>query len=177
MQFKNLKISTRLISAMGLLTALLVGVVVVAILQMQAMRKNTQQITGNWLPSIELVDTLRANIAELRALESQHVQNSDEGAMDRINNVMIEALASIEKVRSEYAGFIDSAEERSIYGAFETDWKKYLEQHAQLVDFSSKRDKFPARKLLENESKATYDNIKASIKKLTDLNQIGRAHV
>ena len=170
MKFKNLKISTRLISAMGLLTALLVGVVVVAILQMQAMRGNTQQITGNLLPSIELVGTLRSNIAELRALESQHVQNSDEGAMERINKVMIEALAAIEKVRDEYTKYIDSPEEKAIYTTFEADWKKYLEQHAQLVDLSTKRDKFPARKLLENESKPTYDSIKAAIKQLTDLN-------
>ncbi|OYQ42400.1 hypothetical protein CHU94_02915 [Rhodoferax sp. TH121] len=173
MKFENLRISTRLISVMGLLTALLVGVVVVAILQMLAMRGNTQDITGNWLPSIEQVGNLRSNIAELRALESQHVQNSDETAMERINKVMVEALGTIEQVRNEYAKLIDSPEERAIYDSFEAEWKKYLEQHAQLVDFSTKRDKFPARKLLENESKVTYDNIKAAIKKLTDLNHSG----
>ncbi len=173
MELRNLKISTRLIGVMGLLTALLVGVVVVAILQMQAMRGNTQEITGNWLPSIELVGTLQSSIAELRALESQHVQNSDEAAMERIDKVMVEALASIEKVRGEYAKYIDSTEEKAIYATFEADWKTYREQHTQLVDMSTKRDKFPARKMLENESKATYDGLKASVKKLTDLNHGG----
>ena len=173
MEFKNLKISTRLISAMGLLTALLVGVVVVAILQMQTMRANTQQITGDWLPSIELVGNLKSGIADLRALESQHVLNTDETAMDRIDKVMVSALASIEVVRGEYAKHVTSPEEKTLYGTFEEDWKKYLSQHAQLVDMSTKREKFPARKMLEGESKVTYDSLNASVKKLTDLNHEG----
>ncbi|MDR7307569.1 methyl-accepting chemotaxis protein [Rhodoferax saidenbachensis] len=173
MEFKNLKISTRLISAMGLLTALLVGVVVVAILQMQAMRGNTQQITGDWLPSIELVGSLKSGIADLRALESQHVLNTDETAMDRIDKVMVTALAAIEVVRGDYGKQIDTAEEKTLYATFEEDWKKYLAQHAQLVDMSTKREKFPARKLLEGEAKVTYDSLNASVKKLTDLNHEG----
>ena len=173
MKFKNLKISTRLVGVMGLLTALLVGVVVVAILQMQTMRGDTQQITGNWLPSIELVGNLKSGIADLRALESQHVLNTDETAMDRIDKVMVVALASIEAVRGDYAKLVDSADEKALYATFEADWKTYLSQHAQMVDMSTKREKFPARKLLENESKATYDSLNASVKKLTDLNHQG----
>ena len=67
MNFKNIKISTRLTAVMGGLTALLVAVVVLALTQMQAMRNDTIAITSNWLPSVGLIGDLRAGLADLRA--------------------------------------------------------------------------------------------------------------
>ena len=87
MTIKDMKISTRLMAVMGGLTALLVAVVVLAISQMQAMRHDTTAITTNWLPTVGLVGDLKAGLADLRAWESQHVLNTCEGAVERINKL------------------------------------------------------------------------------------------
>nr|WP_315480128.1 methyl-accepting chemotaxis protein [uncultured Rhodoferax sp.] len=175
MQFRNLKISTRLVAVMALLSALLVGNVLVALLQMQAMRSSTQEIIDNWLPSVTLVGNLKAAIADLRTLESQHVLNTDETAMERFATAMVAKVASIEGLRKDYAKLVNSPEEQTLDAALETDWKKYQAQHQELVDMSTRREKFPARKLLEGEARETFNSLGATVTKITALNQQGAA--
>ena len=173
MEFRNLKISTRLIAVMALLSSVLVGIVLVAVLQMQAMRNSTQEITDNWLPSVMLVGNLKAAISNLRTLESQHVLNTDEAAMERFAQTMVSTVAAIEALRLDYTKLVNTPDEQALSTALETDWKKYQTQHQELVDMSTRREKFPARKLLEGDAKLTFDSLSASVDKVTALNQQG----
>jgi methyl-accepting chemotaxis protein len=175
MEFRNLKISTRLVAVMALLSALLVGSVMVALLQMQAMRNSTQEIIDNWLPSVMLAGNLKAAIADLRTLESQHVLNTDEGAMERFDKTMVGTVTSIEALRQEYSKRVTRADEQTLNAALEADWKKYLTQHQELVDMSTRREKFPARKMLEGDAKQTFDALSATVGKIIALNQQGAA--
>ncbi|MBP8286689.1 MAG: MCP four helix bundle domain-containing protein, partial [Rhodoferax sp.] len=175
MEFRNLKISTRLVAVMTLLSGLLVSVVAVALLQMQAMRSSTQEITDNWLPSVMLAGNLKASISDLRTLESQHVLNTDEGAMERFAQTMVGTVASIEALRVDYTKLVNNPNEQTLSAALETDWKKYQAQHQELVDMSTRREKFPARKLLEGEAKQTFDALTATVGKIIALNQQGAA--
>ncbi|MBX9817574.1 MAG: MCP four helix bundle domain-containing protein [Burkholderiaceae bacterium] len=176
MEFRNLKISTRLIAVMALLSALLAGVVLVALLQMQAMRNSTQEIIDNWLPSVTVIGDLKAAIADLRTLDSQHVLNTDEGAMERFAASMVTKVSSIEAFRQNYAKLVDTPDEQALANVLEADWKKYLAQHQEIVDMSTRREKFPARKLLEGEAKDTFDRLGDTVTKITALNQQGAAN-
>ncbi|WP_138513103.1 methyl-accepting chemotaxis protein [Rhodoferax bucti] len=173
MNFKNIKISTRLTAVMGGLTALLVAVVVLALTQMQAMRNDTIAITSNWLPSVGLIGDLRAGLADLRALESQHILNTDETAMERIGKLATQAVLGIEAIRQDYGKLVNEAEEQTLFSRLETDWKAYQALHAQLVDMSTKREKFPARKLLEGDAKTLFDSLDATVKKIAEYNRTG----
>jgi methyl-accepting chemotaxis protein len=175
MDLRNLKISTRLIAVMVLLSALLAGVVLVAVLQMRAMRGSTQEIIDNWLPSVTVVGQLKAAIADLRTLESQHVLNTDEGAMDRIAKVMVDKVKSVETLRETYGKFVDSPEEKALNATLQANWSKYLAQHQEIVDGSTRREKFAARKLLEGEAQTTFDQLGATVNQITDLNERGAA--
>jgi len=173
MNFKDLKISTRLTAAMGGLTALLIAVVVLALMQMQAMRKDAADITGNWLPSVKLVGELKAGLSELRALESQHVLNTDETAMERIEKQATLASSHVESIRQAYGKLVDTQEEQALFSTLETDWKAYQALHLQLTDMSTKREKFPARKLLEGDAKTQFDKLIATMKTISEFNQSG----
>jgi len=173
MNIKDMKISTRLMAVMGGLTALLVAVVVLAISQMQAMRNDTTAITTNWLPSVGLVGDLKAGLADLRAWESQHVLNTDEGAMERIEKLASQAVATVEATRQEYGKLVNEPDEKTLFDALETDWKAYQALHVQLIDMSTKREKFPARKLLEGDAKVLFDKIIVTTKKISEYNQSG----
>ena len=175
MEFRNLKISTRLVAVMGLLSALLVAVVMIAAVQMQAMRSSTQEITERWLPAVAIVGNLRAAISDLRTLETAHVLNTDEGAMDQLDKLMVSKLASIETLRQEYAKFSLSEDAQSLNTSLDTDWKTYAGQHKDVVDMSTRREKFPARKLLEGDAKKSFESIVATMGKITELNQSGAA--
>lgn len=48
---KNLKISTRLSGAFALLVAMLLTLALTSLVQLSSLRNETENITGNWLPS------------------------------------------------------------------------------------------------------------------------------
>ncbi len=79
--FNNLKIATRLKATLGSLAAMLAGVAALAIWQMGVMRASTQEITAKWLPSVELINQMKANIADYRIGEISHVLATNDKEM------------------------------------------------------------------------------------------------
>src|SRR5260370_3865056 len=58
MNVKNLKISTRMLGTFGLLVLLLLAVVAAALVQLRSMRASMEVITGNAMPSVEVINLL-----------------------------------------------------------------------------------------------------------------------
>ena len=99
--------------------------------------------------------------------------NTDEGAMERIDKLASQAVATVEATRQEYGKLVNEPDEKALFAALETDWKAYQALHAQLMDMSTKREKFPARKLLEGDGKVLFDKIIVTTKKISEYNQTG----
>ncbi|MEO8121010.1 MAG: MCP four helix bundle domain-containing protein, partial [Rhodoferax sp.] len=158
MKLNKLRISTRLSAVFGLLMALLLGIVTVALLQMKTMRDGTVEITDHWLPGVEVVSAMKTGIANLRTYETQHVLNTDETAMANIDKAIVETLAVFDKYHQAYVKSIQGDEEKKLYATFAAGWKQYLLTSRQITDMSTKREKFPARKLLESDSRKSFDN-------------------
>lgn len=173
MKLDDLRISTRLTSVLGLLMALLCAIVVIALLQMKTMRDGTMDITDNWLPAVERVDAMKAGLSNLRTLETQHVLNTDETAMANIEKTINQALAEFGTTHQAYTQSIRSDEERKQYDGFAVELKQYLQTSHQVVDMSTKREKFQARKLLEGDSQKLFGRLNDSISHLADLNHQG----
>ena len=173
MKLDDMRISTRLTSVLGLLMALLCAIVVIALLQMKTMRDGTMDITDNWLPAVERVDAMKTGLSNLRTLETQHVLNTDETAMGNIEKNINQTVAAFETIHQTYVRSIHNDEEKKQHDTFAVDLKQYLETSHQVVDMSTKREKFPARKLLEGESQKLFGRLNASINQLSDLNHQG----
>ncbi len=88
MKLGDVKISVRLAAAFGALTAVLVVVSAVAWVQLDTMRHDTVDIVDNWLPSVQRVGRLEAEIATFRVQEMSHVLNTDRAAMNTIEKDM-----------------------------------------------------------------------------------------
>ncbi len=172
MNIHNLKISTRLSVAFGLLIALLVIIVTVALLQMKSMREVTVEIAEGHLPAVDLVNRLGINFANLRIGETQHVMNQDDIGMAKTEKAMNELLTATQADMAAYAKLVKGQEQRQYFQALEAEWKNYTQLHQQIVDMSTKREKFPARKLLEGDSNASFDRLNASGKQLAKVNQM-----
>jgi len=173
MKLNDLRISTRLAGVLGLLIALLLGIVTVALLLMQTMRAGRLDITDNWLPSVTVVSAMRTGISNVRTHETEHVLNTDETAMANIEKTLAETLVGFEQDHQTYVKSIRSEEERKLYAAFASEWKQYLQTSRQIIDMSTKREKFPARKLLEGDSKKSFDRLNAAVEQLVVLSHRG----
>jgi methyl-accepting chemotaxis protein len=170
---KNLKISTRLTGMLGLLLALLLAVVGIALWQMGVMRSVTQEITGNWLPSVERVNQMNTGTSDFRIGEFQHVVNTDAKAMAAVEKSMHGVLATFEDNTQAYVALISADEERKLYEAFAAEWKQYLQIHEQVLVLSRKNETEKAMALLENDSRKLFDSSSATLMKLIELNSVG----
>ncbi|MDP3653958.1 MAG: MCP four helix bundle domain-containing protein, partial [Rhodoferax sp.] len=170
---KNLKISTRLSGVFMLWVGLLVAVAAIALVQMMTMRSGTLAITSNWLPGVETSNAIQTRVSQLRTFETSHVLNTDEGAMARIDQTMVSTLGLLDKTQQTFVQGLDNDKERALYAVFADEWKQYLQLHGQIVDMSTKREKFPARKLLEGDSQKSFDRLNAALDQLVHLNHEG----
>lgn len=110
---KNLKISTRLSGAFALLVLMLLGVTVAAMTQLAAMRSATAEITDNWLPSVEVVNAIDAQTAELRMIVLTHIMNTDAAEIAKIDKRLMDGRAKLVELRKQYERLISTPEEKS----------------------------------------------------------------
>ena len=170
---KNLKISTRLIATFVLITALLIVLAGVAFLKMSAMKEVSNEITSNWLPSVEVVNQMNTGTSDFRIKEYKHVLNTDTAAMAAIEKEMADIFTEFEKNHQAYVKLISSDEERKIYESFKADWLKYLQIHEEVLKLSRANENEKARELLQGESRKLFDDSSNELLKLIALNHNG----
>ena len=171
--FANLRLVHRLALSFGMLVAMLLVVVGVALWSMGNMRASTVEINTNWLPSVDRVNQMNTGTSDFRIAEFQHVLNTDDKAMAGIEKTMAEVLAGFEVNHQAYAKLISSDEERKLHEAFAAEWKQYLQIHDQLLALSRKNENDKAKALLEGDSRKLFDSSSATLLKLVELNRTG----
>ncbi|CAN7736817.1 methyl-accepting chemotaxis protein [Pseudorhodoferax sp. LjRoot39] len=169
----NLKIAHRLKLILGLLGAMLLGVAALALWQMGAMRASTQEITSNWLPSVELINAMNTKTSDFRIGEISHVLATDNADMAAIEKEIAVVKAAFDQNRDAYVKLISSDEERKIYESFASDWKLYLQMHDRLIEASRKNETERARAMLDKESKPLFTRFSATLERLVKLNHDG----
>ena len=169
----NLKISTRLAGAFGLLVLLLVGLAVAAYSQLSSIHDDTLDLADSWLPSVQVVNQMQTQATGDRVAVATHILNTDEAAMGGIEQEITQGRDKLAKQRQTYEKLISSPEEKRLYEEFSAAWKKYAETNDKVLAHSRKNEKDQARALLQGESRQNYVAAMALLDKLVELNGAG----
>ena len=169
----NLKISTRLAGAFGLLVLLLVGLAVAAYSQLSSIHDDTLDLADKWLPSVQVVNQMEAQATINRVVVATHILNTDEAAMGGIEQEITQGRDKLAKQRQTYEKLISSPEEKRLYEEFSAAWKKYAETNDKVLAHSRKNESDQARALLQGESRQNYVAAMALLDKLVELNGAG----
>ena len=169
----NLKISTRLAGAFGLLVLLLVGMAVAAYSQLSSIHDDTLDLADKWLPSVQVVNQMQTQATGNRVAVATHILNTDEAAMGGIEQEITQGRDKLAKQRQTYEKLISSPEEKRLYEEFSAAWKKYAETNDKVLAHSRKNENDQARALLQGESRQNYVAAMALLDKLVELNGAG----
>ena len=169
----NLKISTRLAGAFGLLVLLLVGLAVAAYSQLSSIYDDTLDLADKWLPSVQVVNQMQTQATGNRVAVATHILNTDEAAMGGIEQEITQGRDKLAKQRQTYEKLISSPEEKRLYEEFSAAWKKYAETNDKVLAHSRKNENDQARALLQGESRQNYVAAMALLDKLVELNGAG----
>lgn len=171
--FKDIKISTRLISTFGLLLAFLWMITTLSLWKMSSMYSVSEEITAQRLPSVERINMINTNASDFRIGEFQHILSADKKAKGAIEQSINSIIDLFEENQRAYSMLIKDTQERTIYNEFISDWNQYLELHEQVLDFSRRDEDDKASKLLEGEAARVFSDVNEKLIKLIEINRNG----
>ena len=171
MKLSDIKISTKLIGGFAIVLALATAQSLFGLHTLSDVNDKSTEITDNWLPSTKLIGGMDTNTSDFRIAQFQHVLASDDAAMNGFEKEMAEVTATFEKNRSAYVKLINSNEERKLYEAFDSEWKKYLSFQPELIKLSRAQKPAEAQALMNGEARKVFDAASAALTKLVDLSQ------
>ena len=173
MKLSNLKLGTKLIGGFAIVLAIATAQSLFGVHALKVVNDKSTEISENWLPSVKLSSDMNTNTSDFRIGQLQHVLASNDTDMDTFEKEMAEVMAVLEKNRSTYVKLISSDDERKLYEAFDSEWKKYLSFQPALLKLSRAQKTAEAQALINGDARKTFDTASAVLTKLMDLNQAG----
>jgi methyl-accepting chemotaxis protein len=167
----RLKIGTRMYVVIGLFQLVTVIIIGVALVQMGIMRESTIRITGNLLPSVQLVGNISAGAEAVRAAEGRYVNNFDPSAIGTIEKSINEALRALDQDVNAYRGLISGTDQKQLLDVFSSQWKRYLDIQSQLISNVKKTDSDSAKTLFTGDSKQVFESARDSLEKVVSSNR------
>lgn len=124
--FHDLKIATKLMLSFVVVLVLTVLLGVASMLRMAELNRATTDLSGNWMPSVKAVLTMRTQLGDFRRWEAAHLLTSEHDKMGMYEKRLVDTQAAIKKTDEEYAKLISSPEEQAEHDAFLKAWEKFL---------------------------------------------------
>ena len=159
-----------------MLVALLLILGTTSLVQLRELREDTEEITGNWLPSVQAIGAIDTQTAELRLTVLAHLLSMQASEMAALEKQIADGRTQLGSLRKRYEALISSPEEKRLYDEFGSIWSKYVAVNDRALELSRNNDKAGATALMTTESRSLYRSSKAVTEKLVKLNEEGAAH-
>ncbi|MDX1297747.1 MAG: methyl-accepting chemotaxis protein [Pseudomonas sp.] len=173
MTLRNLNIAPRASLGFGLVALLVLLLGSFSLLQMAEMNKQSDQINGNWLPSILNLGEMNQDILRLRALTLRSMLNSDE-SMTRQNLARIDELAGkLNIAQDSYEELISSSEEKAMFERFKQAESSYFQEQRKIVEALRQNDLDAALAVANGSLNAHADSMAKALSDLSVLNRQG----
>ncbi|MBI4944091.1 MAG: methyl-accepting chemotaxis protein, partial [Actinobacteria bacterium] len=171
--FSDLKVRTKIVSAVGAVSVLGLAVGVGGALALARVNAASVEISDNWLPSVAITQTLNTNTSDFRIAEYRHVASLTPPEMKTATEQIDAQAALITKNRATYEALISSPEEQKIYDGFARQWAAYLKTHDEVIGLSTANKNAQALALLQGEGATAFDEASQSLTELVALNAEG----
>ncbi len=171
---KNIKISIRLTMLLSFCIVCLLGLSVFAIITMNQIDKETENIADNWMPSSVTASNIYINLARYRTSEYKYVLTSITGG--NANEVASQATEFYNLMQDEISasqGYVSSTEEQSTLDSVKKAIDAYSEQFKVSTTLCGENKNQEAMENLIGSSANAFNVAVDEINKLIDLNKTG----
>ena len=180
MNLSNYNVATKIGAGFAIIVAMIIGLGIVALTQLNDVASGEEQIATNNLPSVEMARKMASLVNAIRRAESRHLLSNDDKEMDAREADMAASRAKLAELEPEAVKVFDSEFEAKAYKSFKShrdewyaEWEKLRPmsrksgasvelQAAVAKEFNAtSRDKFTAT-LKDIEDLSDYNNKEAS---------------
>lgn len=173
MTVRNMNIEPRAALGFGVLALLIFGLGAFALLQMSNMRKQSDLVENNWLPSIMELGTMGQDLMRIRTLTLRLMLNRSPESL-RDNTVKLDQLkVGLQTMQQNYVALISSSRERDLYESFSSTQQAYFQRQNRVMELSAADDVAAALQLVNGEMTQLADKMTVALNELTTLNKQG----
>ncbi|KIP89627.1 MULTISPECIES: methyl-accepting chemotaxis protein [Pseudomonas] len=170
---RGLDIGKRAGLAFALLAALLLGLGLFALSQMNRMDSASDQIRDNWLPSLITAEGLATNIGRIRALTLRSVLLTDEAERQSTLGTIDGLVKAVPGQFDAYAKLVSSPQEQALLDQLHKAYDEYSNLQQQVVG-AARAGRIDEATRLANGPLSTYaDGLAAAIKSISSFNNDG----
>ncbi|WP_409343030.1 methyl-accepting chemotaxis protein [Paenibacillus sp. MBLB4367] len=113
----------------------------VALYKMSGMNRETQEITGSWMPGVETINSISYLKEYVLSATLTHILSPDKAAMDAAEKERTGQLAKLDKTLSDYEKTILLDEDRKQFNKIVTSWKQFLPLNEETIKISRTNDR------------------------------------
>ncbi|WP_145407368.1 methyl-accepting chemotaxis protein [Paenibacillus xylanexedens] len=168
-RFKIKSIGLRISIAFYLLILCLILLSVTIITRMNSMEANTNEITGNWMPSIQQINRINYTTEHVLSLSYRHfdAQAADKTGLAEERTQYIRETAQAIKIYDQQP---KAPEEKEHWDAFKSKWEAYLKINTQSIKLSDEGQEQLAKEVSEKGADS-FDAMQVDLDYLVEYNQ------
>jgi methyl-accepting chemotaxis protein len=171
--FNNLRIGKKLIITFSAFLALMVGLGVTSLLELRSIGQTTEDLSENWLPSINAIRSLQYQQSAQRTASYMHVLATDESDMREFEERISDYGEAIKQTRATYEKLISSPEERALYQRYADLAKDYDAEMAAVLQLSRENANTAARDQMNGTARTMNRSLSDILDELVQINTNG----
>lgn len=168
-RFKIKSIGLRISIAFYLLILCLIILSVTIIGRMNSIETNTNDITGNWMPSIQKINQLNYSTEHVLSLSYRYF-DAEEADKAKLNEERTKYIRETAQTIAIYDKQAKSTEENEHWTAFKSKWEDYLKINAQAIRVSDEGQAQLAKEVADKGSDS-FDLMQVDLDYLVNYNQ------
>ncbi|TWE02964.1 methyl-accepting chemotaxis protein [Pseudomonas sp. AG1028] len=173
MWLRGLDIGKRASLAFALLAAIVLGLGIFSLSQMNRMDDASDDLRDNWLPSLMAAEEISNGISRLRALTLRVTILSNEGDRQSTLTLLDELAKTIPSQFDAYVPLISGPNERQLYDQLRSAYESYANVQQQVVNAVRNDRPGDAVSLINGPLVGLADELAASITQLANFNNAG----
>ena len=172
---KNINIGKLLMLGFAIPGIAIIGFLLLSMSQMDTINQQSTIISDNWLPSVQLVERINTQTADLRNNEAVHIISTDSQTISEATKEINKIKQEITKSITSYMKLVDSPEEQNLIDTFKSEYQSYLNIQNDLLALSEQNKNIKAKTLFLGRSFDAYNQYSDTLLKLSALNEKGAA--
>lgn len=173
MSLRNLSIAPRAALGFGLVALLVLLLGAFSLFQMTEMRKQSEAVDQDWLPSVMGLADVNQDILRLRAITLRLMLNREPDELQRNLRLADELRADLSAADSSYEKLISGNEERGLYEGFRRAEVAYLQEQGKIVAFVRQGNFDDAIAVTRGTLNQHADDMTRALRDLSELNRKG----
>ena len=170
---RNIKIGKLLLLGFSIPVMAIIGLMLLSLSQMNTINQQSTEISSNWLPSVQLIERINTQTADLRNDEAVHIISTDAQTIAQVTNQINKKKQIIDKTISDYKILISSPQEQALVDEFDELYHQYLAIQTDLLRLSENNNNDEAKAMFLGKSLAAYSKYSDTLIKLSELNEKG----